>query len=325
MDSVSCIKKPIATELEEFKTLFENSLTSSNTLLNSVIAHIRKRTGKMMRPILTLLTARIYGPVEPATLHTAVALELLHTASLVHDDVVDESNERRGQPSVNAIFNNKISVLSGDYLLATSLLHAEQTKSHEIIETVSRLGQELSEGELLQLANIDNTDFLEEVYFDVIRKKTAALFAACTKAAAYSVGVDKPEEVEAARQLGECIGICFQIKDDIFDYYDSKAIGKPTGNDMLEGKLTLPALYLLNHTDHKEAHDMALKVKKGTANEEDIHALIELTKAHGGIEYALQAIETYRQKTLALLGRLPHTDVRHALEEYVNYVVNREK
>lgn len=175
MDSISLIKTPIEAELEDFKALFDTPLSDSNALLDSVITHIRKRNGKMMRPILVLLVARLYGVVTPATLHAAVSLELLHTASLVHDDVVDESTERRGQLSVNAIFNNKVSVLAGDYLLATSLVHAEQTNNYEIIRLVSSLGQKLAEGELLQLSNVSNHSFSEEVYFDVIRKKTAAL------------------------------------------------------------------------------------------------------------------------------------------------------
>ena len=239
MDSISLIRTPIEAELRDFKELFDSSLSSSNALLDSVVSHIRQRNGKMMRPILVLLVARLYGAVCPSTLHAAVSLELLHTASLVHDDVVDESTERRGQLSVNAIFNNKVAVLTGDYLLATSLVHAELTNSHRIIQLVSTLGQDLADGELLQLSNVSNHSFSEEVYFDVIRKKTAALFAACAEAAALSVQVGE-EEVAFARLLGEYIGICFQIKDDIFDYFDSKEIGKPTGNDMLEGKLTLP-------------------------------------------------------------------------------------
>ena len=259
MDSISLIRTPIEAELRDFKELFDSSLSSSNALLDSVVSHIRQRNGKMMRPILVLLVARLYGAVCPSTLHAAVSLELLHTASLVHDDVVDESTERRGQLSVNAIFNNKVAVLTGDYLLATSLVHAELTNSHRIIQLVSTLGQDLADGELLQLSNVSNHSFSEEVYFDVIRKKTAALFAACTKAAAFSVGVGEGE-AELARLLGEYIGICFQIKDDIFDYFDNREIGKPTGNDMLEGKLTLPALYVLNTTKNDEAQELAIKV-----------------------------------------------------------------
>ena len=324
MDSISLIRTPIEAELADFKNLFDSSLASSNTLLDNVVSHIRQRSGKMMRPILVLLVARLYGAVFPSTLHAAVSLELLHTASLVHDDVVDESSERRGQLSVNAIFNNKVAVLAGDYLLATSLVHAELTHSHPIIQLISSLGQDLADGELLQLSNVSNHSFSESVYFDVIRKKTAALFAACTKAAALSVGVGE-KDAEFARLLGEYIGICFQIKDDIFDYFDSKEIGKPTGNDMLEGKLTLPALYVLNKVQDSVAQEIALKVKEGTATSDEIARLIEHIKENGGIEYVVQTMNAYRQKALDLLASLPESDVRVALRAYLDYVVDREK
>ena len=324
MDNSSLIKSPISEELEDFKKLFESTLSSSNLLLNSVIAHIRQKNGKMMRPILVLLAAKLFGKVCPATLHAAVALELLHNASLVHDDVVDESTERRGQLSVNAIFNNKVAVLTGDYLLATSLVHAELTNSHQIIRLVSSLGQDLADGELLQLSNVSNHSFSEEVYFDVIRKKTAALFAACTKAAAFSVGVGEGE-AELARLLGEYIGICFQIKDDIFDYFDNKEIGKPTGNDMLEGKLTLPALYVLNTTKNDEAQELAIKVKEGAATLDEIAHLISFIKENGGIEYAVQTMNVYKQKAFDLLASLPESDICAALRAYLDYVVDREK
>ena len=324
MDSISLIRTPIEAELEAFKKLFDSSLSSSNALLDSVVSHIRQRNGKMMRPILVLLVARLYDVVRPSTLHAAVSLELLHTASLVHDDVVDESTERRGQLSVNAIFNNKVAVLTGDYLLATSLVHAEQTKSHLIIRLVSLLGQDLADGELLQLSNVSNHSFSEVVYFDVIRKKTAALFAACAEAAALSVQVGE-EEVAFARLLGEYIGICFQIKDDIFDYSESKEIGKPTGNDMVEGKLTLPALHVLNTVKDKTAEEIAVKIKNGEATPGEIAHLIEFTKQNGGIEYASQVMYDYKEKALSLLASLPDTEVKVALAGYLDYVVEREK
>lgn len=311
-------------ELEEFKQLFDHSLSSSNLLLNSVIAHIRQRNGKMMRPILVILVAKLYGKVTPQTLHAAVSLELLHTASLVHDDVVDESTERRGQLSVNAIFNNKAAVLVGDFLLATSLVHAGLTMSHPIINVVACLGQDLAEGEILQLSNVSNPEFSEDIYFDVIRKKTAALFAACTKAAALSAGAEE-EKAEYARLFGENIGICFQIKDDIFDYFDSKEIGKPTGNDMLEGKLTLPALYVLNTTHDEWARGVAVKVKEGTATVDEINSLIEFTKQNGGIEYATRVMCDYRDKAVALLGSLPDSEVKASVISYLDYVVDRNK
>ena len=286
------IKSPISEELEDFKKLFESTLSSSNLLLNSVIAHIRQKNGKMMRPILVLLAAKLFGKVCPATLHAAVALELLHNASLVHDDVVDESTERRGQLSV--------------------------------IDIVSCLGQDLADGELLQLSNVSNLHFSEEVYFDVIRKKTAVLFAACTKAGALSVGASD-EKAESARLFGEYIGLCFQIKDDIFDYSESKEIGKPTGNDMVEGKLTLPVLHVLNTVKNKTAEEIAVKIKNGEATPSEIAHLIDGTKQHGGIEYASQVMYDYKEKALSLLASLPDTEVKAALTGYLDYVVEREK
>ncbi len=324
MDHSSLIKSPISEELEDFKELFESSLSSSNLLLNSVIAHIRQKNGKMMRPILVLLSAKLYGNVCPATLHAAVSLELLHNASLVHDDVVDESTERRGQLSVNAIFNNKVAVLSGDFLLATALVQVAMTRSHDIIGIVSALGRDLADGELLQLSNVSNPQFSETVYFDVIRKKTAVLFAACTKAGALSVGADA-EKVELARLFGEYVGLCFQIKDDIFDYFDSKEIGKPTGNDMSEGKLTLPVLHVLNTVKDEAMRELAVRVKNGQAASDEIVRLIEFTKQHGGIEYALQTMYAYKEKALSLLASMPDTDVKAALAAYLDYVVEREK
>lgn len=325
MDSSAIIKTPILEELENLKTLFDNILSSSNLLLNNVVAHIRQRNGKMMRPMLVLLTAKLYaGEATAATYHAAAALELLHTASLVHDDVVDESNERRGQLSVNAIFNNKVAVLTGDYLLATALVQVAKTLNHDIIAVVSALGQDLANGELLQLSNISSLEFSEEVYFDVIRKKTATLFAACTKVGALSVGM-ADEKVEKARLFGEYVGICFQIKDDIFDYFDNADIGKPTGNDMMEGKLTLPVLHVLNATGSKEARKWALRVKAGSAEPDEIARLIEFTKLQGGIEYATQVMHSYKERALALLADLPETEVKAALTEYLEYVVEREK
>ena len=318
------IKSPISEELEDFKKLFESTLSSSNLLLNSVIAHIRQKNGKMMRPILVLLAAKLFGKVCPATLHAAVALELLHNASLVHDDVVDESTERRGQLSVNAIFNNKVAVLAGDYLLATALVQVGMTRNHDIIDIVSCLGQDLADGELLQLSNVSNLHFSEEVYFDVIRKKTAVLFAACTKAGALSVGASD-EKAESARLFGEYIGLCFQIKDDIFDYYSSDEIGKPTGNDMREGKLTLPALYVLNMFDDEEMRKLALRIRALDASDEDIARFIEYTKVKGGIEYARQAMVDYRNKALALLPQSAGQAVKDALTAYIDYVIERDK
>ena len=241
MEHLSLIKRPIEGDLREFISLFNDSLSRTDGLLSSVLDHIKSRGGKRMRPILILLIAKNYGSVSSVTLHSAVGLELLHTASLVHDEVVDESKERRGQASVNAEYNNKVAVLVGDYVLSTALLNVSLTNNQRIIQSLAELGRTLSNGEILQLSNIQNTNFSEEVYYEVIKMKTAALFEACCEIGAMSAKATD-EELEKARLFGQNLGIIFQIRDDIFDYYDSTEIGKPTGNDMAEGKLTLPVL-----------------------------------------------------------------------------------
>ncbi|WP_321519633.1 polyprenyl synthetase family protein [uncultured Bacteroides sp.] len=324
MDKLSQIKSPVISDLEQFKELFNSSLDNSNPLLQEVLSHIKQRGGKMMRPILVLLIARLLGKVSQSTLHSAVSLELLHTASLVHDDVVDESSERRGQASVNALYNNKVSILVGDYLLATCLFQAAYSGNNEIIKVVSRLGQDLSEGELLQLTNVSNTEITESVYFDVIRKKTAALFAACTHTAALAAGVS-PETVEFAHLFGEYIGICFQIKDDIFDYYEDTEVGKPTGNDMREGKLTLPAIFAINTAESEEGKELAVKIKSGGATDDEIKRLIDFSKENGGIEYATKVMFEYHAKALQLLEDFPDSDIKQSLVSYLDYVVDRKK
>ena len=324
MDNSSLIKSPISEELEDFKKLFESTLSSSNLLLNSVIAHIRQKNGKMMRPILVLLAAKLFGKVCPATLHAAVALELLHNASLVHDDVVDESTERRGQLSVNAIFNNKVAVLAGDYLLATALVQVSMTRNHDIIDIVSCLGQDLADGELLQLSNVSNLHFSEEVYFDVIRKKTAVLFAACTKAGALSVGASD-EKAESARLFGEYIGLCFQIKDDIFDYYKEMNIGKPTGNDIREGKVTLPLLHALEQGRREEVASFLKMIHDKDFSAANIDALIEFAKANGGIEYAESRMKEFHDKAVKVLMEFPESDAREGLLALADYIMERQK
>lgn len=325
MDSLSIITFPIVAELEQFKALFDKSLVGSDFLLNEVLNHIKQRGGKRMRPILLLLSAKLMGNITDSTYHAAIALELLHTASLVHDDVVDESDERRGQDSVNALYNNKVSILVGDYLLATCLMHSSYTGNHRIIETVAQLGRELSEGEILQLSNISNVSFDENVYFEVIRKKTASLFAACTVVGALSAGASD-SQIEKMRLLGDYIGLCFQIKDDIFDYDSTAQIGKPTGNDMREGKLTLPALYVLNHTDDANVLEWGRKIKKGTVTSAEIDAFVAYVKVHGGIDYAYAKMNEFKEKALSLLAEFhPETSLYAALEAYLNYVVARSK
>ena len=324
MERLEQIKSPISAEFEVFKQKFDASLQSSNPLLGEVINFIKQRKGKMMRPILTLLMAKLYGEIEDSTYYAAISLELLHTASLVHDDVVDESDKRRGQSSVNAIYDNKVSVLVGDYLLATSLTNAAMTTDVQLVELVSRLGQALSEGEIIQLSNTNASDFSEDVYFDVIKKKTAALFSTAAEAGARSVK-SSDEMAKNAALFGELLGIAFQIKDYIFDYYKSDVLGKPTGNDMREGKLTLPALYVLNTLKDEAMISLALKIRSLEATSEEIAHFIDYVKTNGGIDYATEVMVNYRNQALQILPQTTSPQLRDALTAYIDYVIERKK
>ncbi len=324
MDYLSTIKSPIQQELEDFSQLFASSLTFCDGLLDEVLGYIRRRAGKRMRPMLILLMAKAFGEVSQVSQYAAVGLELLHTASLVHDDVVDESEERRGQASVNSLYDNRISVLVGDFILSTALLKISQTRNHRIVDYLARLGMTLSNGELLQLANIDNRDLSEKVYYDVIKQKTAALFEACAATGAISSGASD-ETVEKARLFGQNLGIAFQIRDDIFDYYDDGEIGKPTGNDMAEGKLTLPVLYALNSTQNKEFTEIAYKVKDRNVTKEEIARLVAFTKENGGMEYAERTMMEYRDKALEFIeNEVKKPEIAKALVAYVDFVAARK-
>lgn len=323
MDYLSIIKQPISKELNDFIALFDSALTHDDGMLGSVLSHIRQRGGKRMRPILMFLMARSYGDVSKVTQHAAVGLELLHTASLVHDDVVDESGERRGQASVNASYNNKVAVLVGDYILSTALLHVSYTNNQRIIEYLAELGRVLAAGEILQLSNIQNQEINEDVYYQVIQQKTAALFEACAAIGALSAGASE-EEVRQASEFGKNLGIMFQIRDDIFDYFDSKEIGKPTGNDMTEGKLTLPVIYALNHTDFESMQTLARKVKAGTINPDEIAVLVEFTKQQGGIEYAERCMQNFSKLCKGYIQQhVKEKAIKDSLTAYVDYVVQR--
>ncbi|WP_315367235.1 polyprenyl synthetase family protein [Prevotella koreensis] len=325
MDFLSIIKQPISNELDVFVELFNSTLEHDYELLQNVLDHIRQRGGKRMRPMLILLIAKNYGGVNAVTQNAAVGLELLHTASLVHDDVVDESNERRGQASVNATYNNKVAVLVGDFILSSALLRVSETNNELIIRNLARLGQTLSAGEVLQLINIDNNEISEEVYYQVIMQKTAALFESCCEMGALSAGMGE-EEIAEVRDFGRNIGLAFQIRDDIFDYYDSAEIGKPTGNDMAEGKLTLPVIYALNSTGNAEMLELARKVKQRTVTTDEIATLVAFTKENGGMEYAEQKMEHFRSLAQQFINRnVQQEDINNALTAYIDYIVQRNK
>ena len=324
MDYLSLIKEPISAELEDFISLFNQSLSHDEGLLSQVLVHIRQRGGKRMRPMLILLMAKNFGRVSSVTQHAAVGLEVLHTASLVHDDVVDESCERRGQASVNALYDNKVSVLVGDFILSTALLYVSKTHSEVIVRYLSELGRTLSDGEILQLTNIQNEAITETAYYEIIKRKTAALFEACAAIGAESAGASH-DDVEAARKFGQNLGIIFQIRDDIFDYYDSKEIGKPTGNDMLEGKLTLPVIYALKSTGNAEMMMLARKVKAREVNQSEINQLVAFTKENGGIEYADQQMWKFHADCMRFIDeRVGDSAIKTALKAYLDFVIERK-
>ena len=323
MDYLSTIRTPIHTELKDFIALFDESLTHKDGLLGQALEHVRAKGGKRMRPILILLMTKSFGKVTSVAQYAAVGLELLHTASLVHDDVVDESGERRGQASVNASYNNKVAVLVGDYILSTALLNIARTNDCDIVCDLAELGRTLSNGEILQLTNIANTNFSEEVYFEVIKQKTAALFEACAVIGAKAGGADR-QAVEAARAFGRNVGVIFQIRDDIFDYYQSADLGKPTGNDMAEGKLTLPVLYALNATGDSQMAALARKVKARNVSAEEIAQLVEFTKKNGGIAYAEQKMAQCKALTDGFINQyIAQPQLQDALKAYVSFIIDR--
>lgn len=325
MNDLSLIRKPISGELETFAKMFDDSLSQGEGLLAEVLQHIRQRGGKRMRPILTMLIAKCFGGVNEVTQNSALGLELLHTASLVHDDVVDESCERRGQASVNASYNNKVAVLVGDYILSTALQRVSLTSNAVIVNALAELGRTLSNGEILQLTNFENDGISEDVYYKVIESKTASLFECCAQMGAISAGAND-EEIAAAMNFGRIIGVIFQIRDDIFDYYDSKEIGKPTGNDMAEGKLTLPAIYALNKTKNEDMLKLARKVKQRIANPDEIADLVAFTKQNGGIEYAEHTMDKLHEEALVFIDEnVKNEEIATSLRTYLDFVIQRKK
>ena len=319
---LNLIRKPIEGELANYKQLFDETLTHKDPFMSQALSYIKGRSGKMMRPILTLLVAKEMGEVVTPSLNSAISLELLHTASLVHDDVVDEAGERRGQASVNKKYDNKVAVLLGDYLLSLSLAQAAQTRNLDAVSIIARLGGTLSEGEIFQLENIDNEVLSESAYFRIVERKTAALFSACAQLGAISVGADA-KCVETARRLGEIIGVCFQIRDDIFDYY-KEDIGKPTGNDLREGKFTLPAIYAITNNPSPRMSDLVKRVKQQQATTEEIEEIIKFTKVNGGIEYAEQKMVELRDEALQLLADFKNAEIQEALKQYIAFVMDRK-
>ena len=325
MKVVEQIKEPIYAEMEMFEEKFTASMSSKVALLNRITHFIVNRKGKQMRPMFVFLTAKMLnkGSVNERTYRGASVIELIHTASLVHDDVVDDSNMRRGFFSVNALWKNKIAVLVGDFMLSKGMLLCIEHNDFDLLKIISVAVREISEGELLQIEKARKLDITEEVYYNIIRQKTATLLAACCAMGARTVQ-DDDAVVEKMRRFGELIGMAFQIKDDLFDYGEV-AIGKPTGIDIKEQKMTLPLIYTLNNVSTAEKNWLIQSVKRYNRDKKRVREVIEKVKATGGLAYAEKKMEEYRQKALEILLEFPKDEYRDALELMVNYVISRKQ
>ena len=324
MSILKDIKAPIKLEMNLFETKFKESLKSNVSLLDKIMYYIIKRKGKQMRPMFVFLSAKIFGEIDEKTYRAASMIELLHTATLVHDDVIDEANFRRGVFSINALWKNKIAVLVGDFLLSRGLLLAVKNKEFDLLEIMSKAVQQMSEGELLQIEKSRKLDINEEVYFNIIRQKTATLIAACCSSGAVSVG-QKKEIVTKMNLFGEKAGIAFQIKDDLFDYTQSSLIGKPTAIDIREQKMTLPLIYTLNSVDVKLKKHILNIVKNHHKNDKKVREVINLVKEHGGLKYAEKIMYNYHKEAITILNNFEDNEANKSLKLLLDYVVNRKK
>lgn len=322
--TVADIKKPVIDHMEVFEEKFKDAMKSSVPLLDKITTYIVKRKGKQIRPMFVFLSAQLNGEINDSTHRAAALIELLHTATLVHDDVVDDSNERRGFFSVNALWKNKIAVLIGDFLLSKGLLLSLDNNDFHLLKIVSTAVREMSEGELLQIEKARRLDISEEIYFDIITKKTATLIAACCAAGTASVTADE-SRINLARDFGTMTGIAFQIKDDLFDFGHDEQIGKPTGIDIKEKKMTLPLIYALNNSAWLERRKIINIIKNHNEESEEVKKVIDFVIAKGGIVYANKIMHQYKEKALALLNQFPENDSRKSLEKLLVYAIERKK
>ena len=325
MSVVDKIKAPIKTEMEKFEPFFRSSMQTKVPLLNVIMNYILRNKGKQMRPMFVFLTSKMLkNKIDKPTYIAASLIELLHTATLIHDDVVDEAYERRGVFSINALWKSKISVLAGDYLLSKGLLLAVDNNEYDLLKIVSVSVKEMSEGELLQIQQSRKLSITEDIYYDIIRKKTAALIAACAACGAKSAGADD-ELVEKMRLFGEYVGMAFQIKDDLLDYQNNGSIGKPSGNDIKEKKLTLPIIYVLKNASMIDRKRILSIVKRQNKNKKKVREVINFVIENGGLEYSTNKMHEYKSKALDILAEMPENESKKALVELVEYVVIRKK
>jgi len=323
LSSINKIKEPILNELDLFESRFRDAMKTKVALLDTIMTYIVKRKGKQIRPMFVFLSAKIFGNINDSTYRAASLVELLHTASLVHDDVVDDSDERRGFFSINALWKNKIAVLVGDFLLSKGLLLAVKNKDYKLLEIVSEAVEAMSEGELLQIEKTRNLNLSEEVYYDIIRKKTASLIASCCAIGAASAGASA-NDIKKMHLFGEKIGIAFQMKDDLLDYGDAE-IGKPTGIDLKEKKLTLPIIYTLNQAEKSVRNDIINTIKNNHSNKKKIAEVIKYVNQHNGIAYTRDAMLTQKNEALEILNSIGDSPYKENLTMLVDFVITREK
>jgi octaprenyl-diphosphate synthase len=322
MTALSTIKASLALELETFNLKLKSLMRSKVPLLNIVTNYVLRRKGKQMRPMFVFLTAKLSGDINQSTYIAASLIEILHTASLIHDDVVDDSHERRGFLSINAIWKSKIAVLLGDYLLSRGMLLAVDNKEFELLKIVSKAVREMSEGELLQIQKSRKLNISEDQYYEIIRKKTAALIASCTACGAKSVNADA-NMVNKMWEFGEYIGMAFQIKDDLFDYQHRNIIGKPTGNDIKEKKLTLPLIHALSNGNKAENKRILHLIKNNNNSSRNINEVIDYVRKKGGIEYSAKKMHEYKDKALEIINGYPDSEARSSLIDLINFTTDR--
>lgn len=324
MNALSHIQQTLSDEIKRLNEEIVTTLHSSNPLMNEVIDNYLRTKGKQIRPILVILSAKTFGSVSAGVISAAAAVELLHNASLIHDDVVDETKLRRNEPTINGIWDNHIAVLVGDFFVSSSLQKALETNDLRIIDSIAELGRILSIGEIDQIYTAQKHTLSEDAYFNIIYRKTASLFVACVKMGAYAVNADETQ-VSLISEFAKLLGLCFQIKDDIFDYFEDKNIGKPTGNDLREGKITLPLLHVLSDSNATD-HDAMLELsRKDMLSAEDIQQLIEYAKSNGGIDYAYSTMKKLKNEAMAILDKLPQNESVDAFKSLFDFVITRNK
>lgn len=322
--AVDKIKEPVAMHMDEFENKFKHAMKSSVPLLDKITAYIVKRKGKQIRPMFTFLSAKCFGEINESTYRAAALIELLHTATLVHDDVVDDSNERRGFFSVNALWKNKIAVLIGDFLLSKGLLLSLENDDFHLLKIVTTAVREMSEGELLQIEKARRLDISEEIYFEIITKKTATLIAACCAAGTASVS-ENQNQIKLAKEFGTLTGIAFQIKDDLFDFGSDDGIGKPTGIDIKEKKMTLPLIYALNNSTWLEKRKIINIIKNHNEESEKVNEVINFVIKKGGVDYTKKVMNDYKLKALEVLKQFPNCEAKNSLEQLLIYAIERKK